>query len=528
MSALNASSVSMSSIPANPDVLIRRQPEAAEKHSYGQILKSSAMIGGSQVAVIAIGIVRTKVMAVLLGPAGVGLFGIYNSISSLAQSVAGMGVNNSGVRQIAEAVGSGDTERIARTAAVLRRTSWLLGLIGAALLVAFAGQIAGLSFGRDGHATEVAVLSIAVCLSVVSAGQGALIQGMRQIADLASMGVLGAIFGTIISIPTVYVLGEDGVVPSIVGAAAMTIVTSWWYSRKLQFPLPPMATSQIVQQTTALLKLGFAFMASGLMMMGSAYVVRIAVLRSVGVEGTGMYQSAWTLGGLYTGFILQAMGADFYPRLTASAHDNAACNRMVNEQARVGMLLAGPGVIATLTFAPLVVHLFYSGAFDPAVELLRWICLGVTLRVITWPMGFIILAKGRQQLFFWSELAWTVVHVGLALACLSRFGLNGAGIAFFGSYVFHGFLIYALVRQASGFRWTTENMQTGFVLLSLVGFVFCVLHVVPTIPALCFGVSAGLVMSIYSGRVLLQVTEAGEGPRALWRVMAAVGRGPKQ
>ena len=69
--------------------------------------------------------------------------------------------------------------------------------------------------------------------------------------------------------------------------------------------------SQVRQEASALLKLGSAFMASGLMMMGVAYFVRIIVLRKVGFEATGLYQSAWTLGGLYVGIILQAHGSGF-------------------------------------------------------------------------------------------------------------------------------------------------------------------------------------------------------------------------
>ena len=91
------------------------------------------------------------------------------------------------------------------------------------------------------------------------------------------------------------------------------------------------------------------------------------------------------------------MGADFFPRLTAVAQDNSECNRLVNEQAEVGLLLAGPGVLGTLTFAPLVIQLFYSARFGPAVEILRWICLGMMLRVASWPMGYILLAKGARQ-----------------------------------------------------------------------------------------------------------------------------------
>src|SRR4029077_7872907 len=126
------------------------------------------------------------------------------------------------------------------------------------------------------------------------------------------------------------------------------------------------------------LKLGAVFAAAGFMTTGIAYAVRIMLLRNVGFEAAGYYQSAWTLGGLYVGFILQAMMADFYPRLTANANDNPVCNRLVNEQTQVGFLLEGTGVLATHTFTPIVIGLFYSAKFDAAVGVLRWICLGAT------------------------------------------------------------------------------------------------------------------------------------------------------
>ncbi|MEO7145552.1 MAG: O-antigen translocase [Bryobacteraceae bacterium] len=499
------------------------QAAPEERDTYGQILKSSALIGGSSVLNIAIGIVRTKAMAILLGPSGFGLIGLYSSIAELTQSLAGMGINSSGVRQIAQAAGSDDTERIALTATVLRRISILLGALGAVLLVVFSKPVSILTFGNDRHTVAVSLLSIAVLFRLVSAGQGALIQGMRRIRDLAAMGVLGGLFGTILSIALVYFFREKGIVPSLIGVAAMTIITSWWYSRKIHVAVPSMMVSRVRREAGALLKLGFAFMASGLMTMGVAYAVRITVLRKIGFEATGLYQSAWTLGGLYVGFILQAMGADFYPRLTAKADDNTACNRLVNEQARIGLLLAGPGVIATLTFAPMVLALFYSGKFDAAVGILRWICLGATLQVITWPMGFIIVAKGNQNLFFLSELAWTIVAVGLAWVCVSSFGLDGAGMAFFGSYVFHGLLIYPIVRKLSGFRWSAENKQTGLLFLSLIGMVFCGFYAVPLRWAICLGTLALVLGGVYSIRILLALISPDVIPHPIQRLLAGFG-----
>ena len=310
-----------SSICAQPGAAKATAPAAQD--SYGQILTSSALIGGSSLLNIAIGVVRTKVLATLLGPSGFGLFGLYNSVADLAQNLAGMGVNSSGVRQIAEAVGTEDTARIARTAAVLRRTSLVLGTLGALLLVVFARQVSILTFRTDTRTAAIAVLSIAILFRLIAGGQAALVQGMRRISDLARLGVWGALSGTVACIALIYLFHERGIVPSLVATAGMTIATSWWYSRKIRIGNPSLTFGEIREEATALLRLGVAFMASGFLTIGVAYWVRITILHQAGFEAAGLYQSAWSLGSLYVGLILQAMGADFYPRLTAAAADNS-------------------------------------------------------------------------------------------------------------------------------------------------------------------------------------------------------------
>jgi len=459
-------------------------------------------------------------MALILGPAGFGLAGLYNSIAELSQNVAGLGVNSSGVRQIAEAVGTGEVDRIALTVAVLRRTSLALGLVGTLTVILFSRQISLLTFATDKHAAAISLLSAAVFFKLVCGGQTALIQGMRRIADLAKMNILGAMFGAFVAIGLVYLFGEKGIVPYLIAVAAMSVLMSWWYSRRIQTPVVALVPSRVRSEIVALLKLGFAFMVSSLMTLGAAYAIRVIVLHRVGIEGTGLYQSAWTLGGLYVGFILQAMAADFYPRLTGSIHDHAISNRLVNEQARVGLLLAGPGVIATLTFAPLIITLLYSSKFAASVPILRWICLGATLQVITWPMGFIIVAKGKQNLFIFNEVAWAIVSLVLAWVCIARFGLNGAGISFFLSYVFHGLLIYPIVRRLSGFRWSRDNLRTASLFLPAILLVFCVSYFFSRRVAIGIGSLTFILVAGYSIRWLLTLVNTDQAPRPVRKLAA--------
>lgn len=479
--------------------------EPRKEQTYTQILKSTAVIGGSSMVNIVFAVVRQKAMAMLLGPGGVGLMGLYSSVADLTQTLAGLGIQVSGVRQIAEAAGTDDTSRIARTATALRRTSFVLGLAGALLLALLAVPVASFTFGDQSHALGVALLAVAVFFRLVSAGQTALVQGMRRISDLARINMLAAFFSTAIAIPMVYFFGQQGLVPSLVGMAAVSILTSWWYSRKIKIEPTTMSGRELGQETANLLKLGVVFMASGFLTVSAAYAVRIIVLRYEGVEAAGLYQAAWALGGLYAGFILQAMGTDFYPRLTAVANDNVECNRLVNEQAQISILLAGPGLIGTLTIAPVVMTLLYSPAFHPAVDLLRWICLGMMLRIVAWPMGFIVLAKGARKIFFWTEVAATLVHVGLAWLLVNHVGLVGSGAAFFGLYVWHSILMYCIVRRLSGFRWSAPNIRLGVIFLPASGLAFIVFFLLPFWPSTMIGAVLTVLTGLYSLHMLLKL-----------------------
>jgi PST family polysaccharide transporter len=182
-------------------------------------------------------------------------------------------------------------------------------------------------------------------------------------------------------------------------------------------------------------------------------------------------------------------------------------------------------VIATLAAAPLVIAMFYSPAFAPAVALLRWTCLGMALRVITWPMGFIILAKGEQRLFITIDLIWTVIHVGLAWACLRWYGLDGAGMAFLGAYACHAFIVYPLVRRLTGFRWTDGTWRSLRLFVILIAATFAACAILPPVAATVVGAAALVVGGLYSVRRLVQLAGAAVVPRALRPVLLRLRRG---
>lgn len=135
-------------------------------------------------------------------------------------------------------------------------------------------------------------------------------------------------------------------------------------------------------------------------------------------------------------------------------------------------------------------------------------------------MGFIVLAAGRRWTFFWAEVAYTVIYVGVAWVLIGSLGANGAGIAFFASYVFHGLMVYAIAHRLTGFRWSAPNRRIGLLLLALIGFIFSSVYVFPLRVATALGVLATLLTAVYSIRTLLRLLSAARIPRLIQRLPA--------
>jgi PST family polysaccharide transporter len=432
--------------------------ERASGGSYRSILKSTSMIGVASVLNIFLGMLRTKFIAVLLGPAGVGLQGIYVQITAVVTAVAGMGVSTSGVRQVAEAVASGDGDRVSRTATTLRRVGWLTGAVGLTALAAMSLPLSELTFGDTSHAAHLALLAVGVLLTVGSAAQSALLQGLRRISDVARVTVIGSMIATAIGVPCYYALGLAGVPVALVLGAAGTLLVSSLFARRLRVERIPFGWTETRREARVLLALGLSFMSASLLSTGTTYVVQAWVTRRFGVAGLGIYQAAFSLSGALVGFVLGAMGTDYYPRLTAVADDDASVRRMVNEQAQVSTLLALPGLTAMMVFAGVIIRLFFAAEFEAAVPVLRWCILGMLGRVLSWPLGFVLLAKGSGRLYFATEVLAAALNLG-AVAFFTRvWGLGGAGIAFMVLYVVYTALMLLVVRRLVGGAWTPATL----------------------------------------------------------------------
>jgi len=447
--------------------------------------------------------IRTKFVAILIGPVGIGLIGTYQAIQGMVGVVAGLGIQSSAVRDISIAVSNGDNDSIGRSILTLRRIVMLTGLVGAVVMVALAKPLSYYTFGSAEYVYDIALLGVIILFSNIQGGQMALIQGMRRIGDLARLNVIGVAAGSMVSVSLYAWLGLRGIIPALLLLALIQLIVSWYFARKISVPRATMSWAESFRAAGGMIRLGLAFMISGILVSIVAYLTRVFITQQVSLDAVGIFTAAFALSGMFINFVLSAMGADYYPRLTAVSHDFPAMTQLVNEQTEIGLLLAIPGLLATLTLAPWIIQVFYTGEFLPAVDLLQWFILGCLGRVVSWPLGFIQLALGKGKWFVATETVANFVHIALIWVGLALFGVEGVSIAFFMLYVLYVVGMLVVSRYLIDFSWAAPTKRLLLLLLPIAAIAFFAGRVLPVLPAAGFGVIVTLGASVLCLRELV-------------------------
>jgi PST family polysaccharide transporter len=161
----------------------------------------------------------------------------------------------------------------------------------------------------------------------------------------------------------------------------------------------------------------------------------------------------------YFGFLLNAMGTDYYPRLAEVIHDRQAANQLMNDQAQLGLAIGGPMLLIMIGWAPWLIALLYSNDFEPAITLLQWQAVGNVFKLASWALSFSIVAAGLGKTMVLMEISFNVVFMLLIWWFLPTVGLEIVGVAFLIGYIVYFATVYFTVRHFRGFRWQPLSLK---------------------------------------------------------------------
>lgn len=402
------------------------------RNSYSGILKAISLFGGVKVFQILVTIVRSKIIAVLLGPGGMGISGLLQSTADTVRSIVCCGLDVSAVKSI-----SASRDNYSSTVITLRRLIWFTGTAGLIATFFLAPWLSDMAFGNSEYIAAFRIVSVSLLVGQINVGQTAVLQGTFHYKDMAKSSFWGSLVGLVIVVPIYYFWGVKGIPFVIVISSLIALVFSHYYSRKIPVDRIKLSKEEFKKKGREMLTLGLSLSVVGIVNSVTAYLLRIYISREGGVDAVGLYNAAFAIANTYIGMVLMSMTTDYIPRLSSCLDDKKMICDLINKQIVILCILVLPLASAFMVFIKPVVILLYSSRFLPIMEMLLWVMLGMFFRGISWAFSYSFVARGDSTVFFLNETITAVYTLLFSILGYRFLGIEGLGVAFVVSYLLY-------------------------------------------------------------------------------------------
>lgn len=427
---------------------------------------STAKTGIGQLLGLLLGAVSVKLLAVLAGPAGVGLFSVLRNLQQTLSSIASLGGQNAVVQGLSSHSG------LARQQFLL--SSFYVFVLGSVLLcfsVLVGADLIALWLFDGEHASAVRWLVIPVGLGALLFYFRGVLTAEMQFGALAVVNVLIGLGGAIVALPVglAYVRGYSDILVLMLGCgffpaliAAIVYVRRLGYFQGLVFFTPSNVTLAAVIR---FLRVALPSLLSSLLTLGSVLVVRAYVVTYFGLDGAGQFDAAWSISAMYLALFLASLQSYLLPEL--SQKNKGDMYLALAKAFHFSLLVTLPLITFLVVLKPLVVHVLFSDDFLPSLNVLRWVLLGDCVRVLGWIMATALLARADMTGFMLVEGGWSLTFLLLSL-CLLPYGIEWVGLSYFISYTLYLVLLMWRLWAAHGVRMPGSGLRNwliGFVLV---------------------------------------------------------------
>ncbi|TMI77771.1 MAG: hypothetical protein E6H04_13535, partial [Bacillati bacterium ANGP1] len=264
-----------------------------------ELVIAALQTGGASVVALALGMVATKVFALVLGPAGIGFISLVRQTFQAAQMLATL----NGQAAIAQGIASREDTSQAR---YLATVFWILLAGGGAVALAFLlvpSQVASSVMGRQdqGSVQVIRWLSVAVLAGVASTYLSGVLNGYRAIGRLAFLQAVGAAVAAVLAYPVARLLRAGhpvaltlqlAVPPLVVGVLGLAFALRGGWLPK---PFRHAGLNFDAGAARGFLGLAAAMVLTGVVATSIPLAVRAITVRRFGLHGVGLFDVAWNI-----------------------------------------------------------------------------------------------------------------------------------------------------------------------------------------------------------------------------------------
>ena len=432
--------------------------DKSQKHNYRSSFGATLLFSGVQIYQILVRLIRSKFIALFLGPTGMGITSLLRSTTDLISATTNLGLKTSGVKSVAASFSDGNLFQISKTIKILRRLILITGVLGTLTCALFANVWSELSFNSGNYTIAFVAVSIIILIDQLNNGELALLQGMRQKKVLAKANIFGQTLGLTLTVPLYYYYGVKAIVWVLVLSSLVTFSITRYYTSRIKLEQVNLTWRETLFMGREMIILGGFLGLQVILEQLVTYIVRNFISDRGGLDDVGLYSAGTAIITTYLGLIFSAISTDYFPRLSSTKTKEEFQNA-VHIQADLSILLFVPLVLAFIVFIRPIIILLYSESFLPIEHMLYWSVGATLIKAAGWAVSFTLLAKAKPVHFFLNELIASSYSLPLKLVGYQLYGLTGFGIATMCAYILYLIQISIVSNRLFDFSYKKDIWQ---------------------------------------------------------------------
>lgn len=439
-----------------------------DKKETGKILKTTAIFGGAQVVIVISGLAKSKIVALLIGPEGIGISALYNNILTMLSGIVGLGIGLSAIREIAK---EENIEKKLEIALLTKRLILLLSIIGFFTTCFLSELLSEIQFGNSQYTYGFCIIAFAVSFTIYTTGTDACLKGFRRTRQIALSSLYNSIGGMTISALIYYYIGQRGIPYAIALCALLPLIVSWYFSRDIKPNIGgKYNVKEIVSKGNPMIFLGIMLVLSYLIDSVVANILNIVIRMKGSMSDVGLYQAAMSISAMSINMVFVAIANDYYPKLSNACNNKVNMNMTINSQLFIATLLIAPILAFMVVFSSLLIQVFLSIEFLKIETFIHWILFGALFMAISWCLYYVPLAYGHSKRFMYISLTKVSMQLLLQIPFFLFGGLIGLSVGNAITAIIYAIIMYAYSYRRYGVRIKTENicLQLFFFVLFLI------------------------------------------------------------
>ncbi|EOX4809596.1 O-antigen translocase [Vibrio alginolyticus] len=389
------------------------------------------------------GLVINKAISVFIGPSGLALIGQFQNSLTVVQTIAKGGINTGVTKYTAEYKEEKDRK-------VLWSTAFSITLLSSVtvsfFLFIFSEKLSEYIFSTKNYSYVISVLAFTLILFTINQLFLSILNGKKEIKKYISINISQSLYGLFSTTLLIYFFALDGALLALVtNQSIVFVIMISKYNKASLINRDILRLNFSKLYTNKLLKYSLMTLVTAFTIPVSSLIIRNYIGDNLSWDDAGYWQAITYISTMYLMVITTALSTYYLPRLSELNSARELKLELIQGYKIIIPLVICLSVIIFI-LKDFIVWLLFSEEFKPMLVLFKWQLFGDVLKIASWLLSYLIVAKAMMKHYIISEIFFALSLTVLSMIFVEKFGLVGVTYAYAINYVIYYFMMFIIVK----------------------------------------------------------------------------------